>query len=262
VCRDWLLELARKDAEEGCPRVSRLKSDNAMYFMDLTKDWSVQQRGDLLCARVRWLFNKNYGHSQSELTEAERAAESHWDYPFFGRNLGTGPYRSPGKPGVEIARPSGRRTVVDADKAESVHRLDRMELGEFKIDKKRLKGAVKTAMLPAFGTPKVAGPLWQYITNVDGLTVSTRLDFGGRQPSQLRYHQWIHSIKDGKRVWLLDHGGIGSLLGSPRTEWRYLTDADIPEAANLLVQVCKEFVEAVPGLWARSGLTGLEGEPS
>jgi hypothetical protein len=143
---------------------------------------------------------------------------------------------------------------VDADKVESVRRLDRMELGEFKISRTVLKGAVKGAMLPAFGAPKIAGPLWQYSTSVDGLTISTRLDFGGRQPSQLRYHQWIHCIKDGMRVWLLDHGGIGALLGSPRTEWCYLTDGEVPEAAELLVRLCKEFVDAVPGMWERSGL--------
>ncbi len=262
VYRDWLLEMAMKEAEEGCPRVFRMKSNNAMYFIDLTRDWSMPQRRELLCARVKWLFNKNYGYAQSALTETERTADNYWDYPFYGRDLGLGPYRSPGKAGVEIDRPSGKRIIVDADKVEAVRRLDRMDLGEFKIDKKQLKSAVKDAMLPVLGTPQIMGPLWQYTTTVNGLIVSTRLDFGGRQPSQLRYHQWIHCISDGKRVWLLDHAGIGALLGSPDTEWRYLTDADIPEAANLLIQVCREFIEAVPGMWARSGLTGAEGAPS
>ena len=90
VYRDWLLDLASEEAEAGCPRLFRMKSDNAMYFADLTRDWSLQQRGELLRARVKWLFNKNYGHSQSELTESERVAGSHWDYPFYGRKLGMG----------------------------------------------------------------------------------------------------------------------------------------------------------------------------
>jgi hypothetical protein len=258
--REWLLELAKAEAEAGCPRLFAMKSDNAMYFADLTKDWSGPQRRDLLCARVKWLFNKNYGYAQSELTDAERTTDSHWDYPFFGRNLGLGAFRSPGKAAVEIARPSGRQTVVDADKVEAVRRLDRLELGEFKIDRKRLRQAIKDAMRPAFGVPEAVGAGWRYRAVVAGLEVATNLDFRGRAPSQFRYSQWIHLQNGQKREWLLDHGGISTLLGWPQTEWRYLTDADIPSAAELLVRLCTEFVEGVSGMWERSGL-GAETSP-
>ena len=84
------------------------------------------------------------------------------------------------------------------------------------------------------------------------------LNFGGRAPSQSVHFQtgreraWPQSGPD--RVWLFVHGGISTLLGWPQTEWCYLTNDDIPEAAALLARLCKEFIDAVPGLWESSGL--------
>ncbi|MGH7438589.1 MAG: hypothetical protein ACRENE_23115 [Polyangiaceae bacterium] len=257
--REWLLELARAEVDAGCPRLFAMKSENATYFADLAEDWGVERRQHFLCARIKWLCTGNYGYPPMPVTEEEKAADAIWDYPWFGRNHGLGPYRSPGRAGAEFTWVGGRKSVVDADKVRALNRFVQREFGAFKIDRKLLRIALKEAMKPAFGAPVISGTGWSYVSRVAGLRVTTNLDFGGQKPSQLRYSQWVHLPKVTERdVGLLEHGGIGALLGWPQTEWCYVTNADIPAAAELLVRLCTEFVEAVPGMWERSGL-GAEG---
>ena len=253
--REWLLGLARVEADEGCPRLFGLKGDMEMYFADITEDWSPERRYHLICARTKWLFTGNYGYPPIPVTEEEKAVDAVWDYPWFGRSHGLGPYRSPGRPGAEFTWVGGKKSIVDADKVRALQRWVRRECGEVRVDKKLLRSAIKTAMKPSFGVPVISGTGWSYSSQVAGLRVTTSLDFGGRKPSQLRYSHWIHQPKVTERdVCLMDCGGISALLGWPQTEWNYLTDADIPATAYLLVRLCKEFVDAVPDMWKRSGL--------
>ena len=256
ACREWLIRLARIEADGGCPRLLGLKSDSATYFADITENWDAERRYHLMCARIKWLFTGNYGYAPIPVTEEEKAAEAVWDYPDFKRGHGPlGPYRSAGKPGVEFTWLGGKKSIVDADKVPAINRFVQLECGAFKTDRKLLRSAIKEAMKPTFGSPVVSGTGWSYSMQIAGLRVMTSLDFGGRKPSQLRYSQSIHQPKVTERdVCLLSHGGISALLGQPQTEWCYLTDADIPAAADLLVRLCKEFVDAVPDMWKRSRL--------
>ncbi len=255
ACRDWIFSLARAEADKGCPRLFGMKSDMMMYFADITENWEPEQRYQLMCACVKRLFDNNYGYPPIPWTEEEKATWARWDYPWFGRDYGLGAYRSPGRPGADFTWIGGKKSIVDADKVRSLHRWLRRECGEVRVDKKLLRSAIKEAMKPTLGSPVINGTGWSYISQVAGLRVTTNLDFGGRKPSQLRYSQWIHQPKVTERnVWLLEHAGISALLGWPQTEWNYLTDADIPEAAELLARLCKEFVDAVPGIWEKSGL--------
>ena len=255
--REWLLDLARVEAGAGCPRLFAMKSEIATYFADIAEDWSPERRHHFLRARIKWLCTDNYGYPAIPVSDGEKAADATWDYPWFGRDHGLGPYRSPGRPGAEFTWVGGKKTVVDADKVRALQRYVGRESGAFKIDRKLLRGAIKEAMKSSFGAPVVSGTGWQYATQVAGLVVLTNLDFGGRAPSQLRYSQWVQRPKVTERnVPLLEHGGVDTLLGWPQTEWCYLTDTDIPEAADLLVRLCGEFIEAVPGMWERSGLAG------
>jgi hypothetical protein len=252
ACRDWLLNLARIEAESGCPRLFGMKSEIATYFADISADWEPEQRYHLMSACVKRLFDNNYGFAPIPWTEEEKAAWAFWDYPYLGH------WRTPGKPHVEITWAStGNRTVIDANKVNAAYRYEEFEFGKSKLNKKLLKSTVREFMQRTFGAPEEFGPLWRYRSHAPGLIITTNLDFGGRHPSQLRYSQWIHQIESHgvEPCWVLDHGGISALLGWPQTEWCYLKDADIPAAADLLVRLCKEFVDAVPGMWERSGLS-------
>jgi hypothetical protein len=246
--REWLLGLARVEADAGCPRLFRLKGDVAMYFADVTRDWPTARRHDLMSACVKLICEKNYGYPPIPVSDAEKAADAAFDYPYKLR------MRSLGKPGAEIVLSTGQRVVVDADKADAARRWEAATSGALKFKKKALKDGVREAMRGAFGEPEVGGPLWGYTSRVGPLVVRTDLDFGGRAPSQMRYSQLIVQPKGRLNVPLLRHVGICVLLGRPQTEWCYLTDEDIPEATDLLVRLCREFVEAVPGMWERSGL--------
>ena len=254
--RDWLLRLARIEADSGCPRLFGMKSDIAMYFADIAKDWDPERRYQLMCAEVKLLCDKNYGYPPIPLTEGEKAASAEFDYPYKIRWL------SPGKPSVEITwATTGKKDIIDANKVDAAYRLEQATLDSLKLDKKLLKSTVREFMHRAFGTPEVEGPMWRYTSHAPGLKIITNLDFGGRRPSQLRYNHWVLQAKGDRAVHLMDAGGVSALLGWPQTEWCYLTNADIPSAAGLLVQLCKEFVDAVPGMWQQSGIESQKTTP-
>jgi len=113
--------------------------------------------------------------ARSELSEEEKAALARWDHPFWYTNQGgLGPFRTPGKATTEVVRANGKKFVVDVEKVEALFRHDRGDVGGYKIDKKMLKGAVRSAMAPLFGKPAVSGPLWEFRTAVGSLTASRR----------------------------------------------------------------------------------------
>ena len=99
ACREWLLALARVEADEGCPRLFAMKSDIAMYFADVTASWDAERRYHLMCERVKWLYTGNFGLPAIPVTADETAARAGWDYPW----LGLKPTRhTPGKPTAEF----------------------------------------------------------------------------------------------------------------------------------------------------------------
>jgi hypothetical protein len=248
--RDWLLGLARAEADAGCPRLFAHKSEIAMYFADVTANWDARRRYDLMCDRVKWLYTGNYGFPSIPMTDQEAAARAAWDYPWFGLK----PTRhTPGKPAAEFTWVGGKKEVVDAEKLGFLQRYVRAELGEFKIDKRLLKKATREAMRSCFGKPE-GSDHWRHESRAPDLEVTTVLDFAGGHGNQFQYMQWVHLVRGGRRVWLIDHGGLDALLGWPQTIWCYLTNEDIRAAAELLVRVCREFAEAVPEMWERSGL--------
>jgi hypothetical protein len=147
----------------------------------------------------------------------------------------------------------GKKEIVDAEKVGFLQRYVKSELGEFKIDKTFLKKAAREAMRSRFGKP-AGSDQWRHESGVPDLEVTTVLDFGGGHGNQLQYMQWVHLVRGGRRMHLLDYGGVNALLGWPQTIWCYLADDDIPTAAELLVRLCGEFADAVPKMWQRSGL--------
>ena len=185
------------------------------------------------------------------VTDEEKAARARWDYPWFGR-----PVRTQGKTGADFIWLGGRKETVDAEKVGALQRYIRSQLGEFRIDKKLLKKQMREAMCARFGKP-VEGDGWLHAVKIKVLEVKTMIDFGGPHGNQLEYDQRVYLVRGEKRVWLLEYGGVGALLGWPQTIWCYLTNNEIPAAAELLVRLCSEFVDALPEMWRQSGLADV-----
>ena len=232
--REWLLSLARQEADAGCPRLLAMKSEAAMYFADLTATWDAERRYNLMCARIKWLFTGNYGLPPVPVTEGETAASARWQpwTPWrFSRTT------APWDP-----------TAVETIRAEE--RYAQEQRGAYKINKPLLKRRLNRAMQDRFG--KSSGGFY-YVTRVGHLQVASALDFGVSF-GQFEYSQ---SIQTWQLDTLLRHGGILSLLGAAQTRWGRLTNDDIPATVDLVVRLCAEFVDAVPGMWERSGLANV-----
>ena len=211
-----------------------MKNETAMYFADLTETWDAERRYSLMCARIKWLFTGNYGYPAIPVSEQETAADAPWN-PWT-------PYRF-----------SGPQKQWNPSAVESVRAKDRHAQegrGAYKIDKPLLKRRLKRAMCDRFGKPKSGG--YYYVSQARELRVTSVLDFNVRF-DQFEYMQWIQSRYGDRLLW---SGGILSLLGSSQSRWGRLTNDDIPATVELVVRLCGEFIEAVPEMWARSGLAG------
>ena len=234
VYREWLLGLARQEADAGCPRLLAMKSEAAMYFADLTETWDAERRYDLICARIKWLFTGNFGYPPVPVTERETAASARWQ-PWT-------PWR--------FSRTTVPWDPAAAETNRAEERYAQEQRGAYKINKPLLKRRLNRAMQDRFGKSRGG---YYYVTQVGNLQVATSLDFGVSF-GQFEYMQSIQTRQLDTLMW---HGGILALLGSAQTRWGRLTNEDIPATVELLVRLCGEFVDAVPGMWERSGLANV-----
>jgi hypothetical protein len=85
---------------------------------------------------------------------------------------------------------------------------------------------------------------WSYQTGVGCWVLSTTVDTGGR-----RNVGYAHSIRARESVYLHEGISILSWMGiSSQTDWMHLSQAETPEAAECLKNVCQHFSIAVPKL--------------
>jgi hypothetical protein len=186
-----------------------------------------------MSARIKWLCANNYGYPPLPLTEQESDASARWQPPQA--------HQPP------LIRTSGPWWTVGAEISRAAEREKQEQRGAYKIDRRLLKKTLNRSMQDRFGKSSTAG---HHAVQLGELTVTTNLDFGVRF-GQFEYSQ---GVRTAAFETVLRHGGILTLLGSPQTRWGRLTNDDVPTTADLLVGLCAEFVEAVPEMWARSGL--------
>jgi len=260
------LQCARIEADTGFPRLSAVKDEAPMYFLETTASWPVEARYRLLCGQIKQRGDYSTPTAsrdgsgvlpKGELTPEE--AEVMLSDPFLGWPA-TALKRNPAKPGVVVSYPGFNQQIVtkevDADKVNAFKReLQRNTAGGFPLNKKALRAEVTAAMLPRFGKPtKDGGGTWFYKTTLAETVVETCVDFGGRR--QVGYFQRLYELMprpQQRSEPIFSSNGIRSLLGGGgTTDWRYLTDGDIPATAQMIARLCWEFVEAVPGIIERA----------
>lgn len=113
------------------------------------------------------------------------------------------------------------------------------------LDRKQLLAALKQQLKPVMGSggERFGAGEWRYRVERGPWVVSTFLDAGGRR------HQLAYDHRIGTRD-VPDLGLVISVLSwlgvAGQTSWDGLTDADVPETAELVARLCGHFLEALP----------------
>ena len=131
--------------------------------------------------------------------------------------------------------------------------LSRYQNGEFKIDRRELRLKLKAELKAQLGPSRASGTSeYRFRTWMNGVTVRTHLDTGG----STRQFSCSHAISSGQQeYWGNDqttiHDGMSMVeaLGVfPSTEWRYISQEEVPIAVESAKMLCAHFLKAVPML--------------
>lgn len=115
------------------------------------------------------------------------------------------------------------------------------------FQKKKFKKFLETELEPILGRKTLGqGYEFGYRGRVGDWNVDTWIDVGSS--FQLRYHHIIYSSN--QEEFVLEPRIINFLkwLGVGETEWGFLTEEELPFAANTLGNLCSHFLNAVPYL--------------
>src|SRR5262249_16798838 len=154
---EYLLSLARQEADADCERLFAFKGELPMYFADVTATWQKNDRYRLMCALIKHRLSQDVGTEESLLTQEETVARALFDWPI------TTNWRTPGKMGVvHIGAITGKAWELDAEKLELVRRGEKSLLGQYKLDRNGLKREIRAAMKPVFGEPQKSAGIWKY----------------------------------------------------------------------------------------------------
>ena len=234
----WLFASARTEAADGCPRLFAIKDPLPMYFREVTADWTTERRYNLLMARIKSV-RISLELPLPALTPEEEAAQAAFDYPI-------NEWHRDGKSAVPFVWAlTGITQIVDVEKLGEAKRRNDLDTGKYKINRRALQANVDRAMKPVFGKPEQSsGPERVYWASVGDFCLRTTADFGARTPTQMRLEHQLWKAPWQERIAYLQ--GVRGLLGTGEWEWRYLTDADVPQGADLAARLCKDFLEAMP----------------
>jgi hypothetical protein len=221
----WALRDAHREFSGGFPFLSRLKSCVAIDFLEFVDRLPAGDRQALEVCLVKrfheegaFLAGDKLSRDEGELIER-----------YLKRNIESdellGPVRVPSRSEERKWASGGKRYLVD---------------------RKKLRTALKEALpLTKFGRAETFGKTdaeWWHVLPVGKWVVQTSVDTGGRR-FQLSYSQ---SVKQSPNTRLMEHQSILGWLGiSGKTGWDLLTDADVPQAAELLAELSSHFIEAM-----------------
>jgi hypothetical protein len=220
----WLMRRAVDEVQDGFPRLRAVPDRVPLRLLYLIEKLSAEDQVVMLNAQIKSRMNPppaRPGVPLFELDAREKAAIEQFE---------------------DILKQPPQLREIAARRAR----------GEFHLPKGALKRTVKATLGTLLGQAcsDASGEV-RYVTHAAGVTVYTDVDFGSKS-CQMRYEQHVlRGTCDGSigfisDLFLLRAISLMNLAGSGSTTWTFLTPDDIPGTAELLGQVCIEFIEAVP----------------
>jgi len=224
----WALEDAQREFSSGFPFLSRLKSSTAVDFLTFAERLSPSERDVLQVCMVKRFHEEGAFLAGDKLSPEEGKLIER----FLKRN-------------VECSGSLGPVMVLSHSEAKRAKELA-SESKKYEIERGKLRAVLKEKLGPAvvghMETREKTSTEWRYSTSVGKWQVHTAVDTGARV-FQLSYSQMVSLRPDAR---LIEHASILSWLGiAGQTYWNLLTDADVPEAAELLTDLSAHFIGAV-----------------
>jgi hypothetical protein len=220
----WAIRQAEQEVDQNFARLRAVPHDLPISLLELIEGWSKADQLTMLQAQIKKCQNPGRQREEQRLfdyTDREAWALEQFSYPLN-------------------VSPAAREM--------------RGRAGASSLPKGLLKRAMTSRMRSLFGRPvDDRGGEVTYLTHVGGATIYTDLDFGSRL-CQVRYTQRLLPRVCDSAISLVTGDlalfsvSLMTLAGSGDTKWSYLTQDDIPDAAELLGHVCMQFVDAVPAI--------------
>jgi hypothetical protein len=216
--RDWLIELARREAKD-CDRLRGVLAERPQCVFVATRTWPSERREALLVALAK---TAQLGVEPALPTPGELEEWKRWSWSPSDR---------------EAAR------VLAGLRAGMV-------TGAFRLDRRKLRATVERALVAALGKPHARSSVLCFVSRLELVTVNTFVDTGGNY--QLRYwHNVVRGAPDEPTplvsdAIVLSNAGVSNLVGESISHWDAIREGDVDAVAGHLARLCTEFVEAVP----------------
>ena len=212
----WALEQWRSEIDGGFPILRGIRDSSCTGTLEIMKTQSRDERLEM----ARTLTKRRHPEAVAALgdtfsTEEQRLFE-HWRHLRATLYWESAEYAAVGQPRKKRIAP--------------------------------LRAAIRQVVAPVVGKEVDCchGVLYRYETRIGRWTVATRIDFTDRQ-ADIIYDHLIRLSEDSRRfagpISVEKWFGISGV-----SEWRGLSDEEIPEAVANLALVCRRFLEAAPYL--------------
>ena len=219
----WRLSECEREVQQGFPFLSRVPHTFVIGYLEFVDNWTQSAQLDLLRALVVRYTEESTLKGRTLTEHEEQLLQA-----FHGacqRDLGPklGSY--------------SRRSYA----------------GEFKIDRSLLRRQLKSILTEPLGPSRVfEANEYRFRTLLNGVTIRTHLDTGGAT----RQFSYSHTLLMGQQEYWGDQAAtireavsMVAVLGVfPTTEWQFMTQDEIPLAAESMKMFCEHFLKAVPSL--------------
>jgi hypothetical protein len=217
----WALEDSQREVKEGFPFLHRIKGTASLRLLAAMESLQQEEQTHFSVALVKRFHLRALKLLNEHLTAEEN----------------------------ELCRDYVSSILIPIPEEQEIER--RIKAGTFhlRVNRKNLATLIKKELEPVLGNPsEIWGPReWWYMTSFGSWNVRTNVHMSEGHFYQLNYHHSIHPVDSMYELenWM----SVLSWLGiTSMTNWDLLTDADIPEAAETLAQLCSHFIQAVPSL--------------
>jgi hypothetical protein len=227
----WSLKDAEREFSGGFPFLGRIKSTMVVNFLEFVERLSTSESRALQVCMVKRFHEEGAFLAGDELSREEGELIER----FLKRNIKSDKLLGP----VSVLSHSEAKRAKELASGSK----------KYQIERNKLRAALKRELVSVLVGPAEislkTNTEWRYSTPVGKWTVHTAVDTGGRL-FQLSYSQMV-SLRP--HVRLAEHVSILNWLGiAGQTNWDLLTDRDIPDAANLVLELSSHFIKAMSKL--------------